>query len=126
MGKYDAQKETARRMIESYGTEGILHHIEVISDPSAPYKLATGSTEVTTPLKFVSFANDGVTFTDHTLVGNSRVFLALALDPQDSDIAKGDRISYRNNTKTVTVLDFKRLNPDEDAEGDILWSILVT
>lgn len=120
MSKYTAEKAVALELITDYGTVGILVHSAVVPSDK-PYETSTNATTTEHAIKFVSFANDGVIFAEHNVTVNSRIFTVYP--PDGVTIAKGDKIRF-GTSKEVTVLDFKRINPDETS--DVLWSVLVS
>lgn len=114
---YDAQRGMALRMVQRYGSRGVIERVRQIPDPEEPWK-STVSNEVI-PVYFVAFADDGVTFVNHNIEGDVKMMTVVSNTAFDMHV--GDKI--RTGTKIFNVRVAKALDPD--LSGAILWAALV-
>lgn len=114
---YERQRATALRMIKKAGAQGTLVNKRLISYADKPW-LNTEET-VTTPVYYVAFADDGVTFVDHNIQGDVRVLTVVS--NATINIQVGDVIIAGTQNYSVELA--KPLDPD--MEGAILWAALV-
>lgn len=114
---YERQRAAALRMVSKYGAKGSLVSTVAIPDVEKPWNSTVA--EATTPIYFVAFADDGVTFVDHNIQGDVRLLTVVADTPLKINV--GDVITTVTNNFSV-----KKAKPlDPDTDGAILWAALV-
>lgn len=117
---YDSKRALALRLITKFG--GVCSLLrQVTKTTDAPAWRGSRGEETITGVGFVLFDDDGETFLNHNIVGNTRIAL-LAPDDRISDVSIGDRLILPTK-EVVTVDKIKRLDPD--TTGAILWTLLV-
>lgn len=121
MSKFDSFIETASSLITSNGAQGKYKSITVIADENKPWNSGT-EVENVNPITYISFPNDGITFPQYNVASEGRILMCV---PSAAiQLAIGDTIETARG-ENVSVMDFKRLNPDDSVDEDILWQILV-
>lgn len=114
---FERQRAAALRMIKKNGTSGTKER--TVLTPVEGKEWSSTETIESVPVYFVAFADDGITFVNHNVQGDTR--LLTLVSERVLDVQVGDVISAKGRTYTVKLA--KPLDPD--LEGAILWAALV-
>lgn len=114
---YERQRKTANKLVGKYGTTGLLVQTEKVVTDVAWRAVTTTTTK---DIKFVAFADDGVTFVNHNIMGDVRLLTVVGTDGL-INIRVGDKIKTAAREFNVELA--KPLDPD--LTGAILWAALV-
>lgn len=114
---YDRQRETALRLVKKYGSIADLTQTTSVSDPVKEWKSVV--TTSTVEVFAVTFADDGVTFVNHNIQGDTRVATVVSKDALKMQV--GDTLAIQGRTFTVKLA--RPLEPD--MQGAISWSALI-